>query len=147
VLGTIGSVLGATINYLLSMSLGRLVIYKLAATRWAHWLFITPEKLAAAEKYFLENSRSATFFSRLIPVIRHLISIPAGFSKMPFGAFIFYTAAGAAIWVSILAALGYFVGANQAVIEQYYRQISWGLLVLGLIWIAWRLYQWRKNKI
>jgi membrane protein DedA with SNARE-associated domain len=147
VLGTSGSVIGATINYLLSMSLGRLVIYKLAETRWARWLFITPERLAAAEKYFLANSRSATFFSRLIPVIRHLISIPAGFSRMPFGPFVFYTAAGAAIWVSILAALGYFVGANQALIEQYYRQISWGLLALGLIWASWRIYRWRTNKI
>lgn len=147
VVGTLGSVLGATINYLLSMSLGRLVVYKLAGTRWAKFLFITPEKLVSAEKYFLANSRSATFFSRLIPVIRHLISIPAGFSRMPFGPFIFYTAAGAAVWVSILAALGYFVGANHVLIEKYYGQVSWGLLILFLLWLAWRIRKWRAAKI
>ena len=147
VVGTLGSVLGATINYLLSMSLGRLVVYKLAGTRWAKCLFIIPEKLAGADQYCLAHSKSATFFSRLIPVIRHLISIPAGFSRMPFGSFIFYTAAGAAVWVSILATLGYFVGANHDLIEQYYSQISWGLLILFLLWLAWRIRKWRITKI
>lgn len=145
--GILGSVLGATINYYLSLSLGRLVIYKLAATRAAKFLFITPEKLAVAEKYFLKNANSSTFFSRLIPVIRHLISIPAGFSKMPYGKFVFFTAAGAAVWVSILAALGYFIGSNQVLVEKYYRQISWGLLVLAILWLGARFWEWHKNHI
>jgi membrane protein DedA with SNARE-associated domain len=144
--GTIGSVLGATINYLLSMSLGRLVVYKLAGTRLAHWLLITPEKISRAEKYFLASSKSATFFGRLIPVVRHLISIPAGFSRMPYGQFVFYTALGSAIWVSILAALGYFIGANQSLIAKYYREIYWTLLILGMIWLAWKIFAYRKRK-
>jgi len=70
-----------------------------------------------------------------LPVIRHLISIPAGFCRMPFGRFLFFTAAGAAVWVSILAALGYFIGANQALIAHYYREIYWTFLVLVAVWI------------
>jgi membrane protein DedA with SNARE-associated domain len=144
--GTLGSVIGATINYVLSRSLGRLVIYKLAAARWAKLFLITPEKIAAAEKYFLSNSRSATFFGRLIPVVRHLISIPAGFCRMPYGQFVFYTALGAALWVSVLSALGYFLGANQALIERYYREISWGLIILVILWIGWKIVKWIKGK-
>jgi len=143
--GILGSVLGAVINYLLSLSLGRLVIYKLADTKLARLFFITPVKIAAAEKYFLANARSATFLGRLIPVIRHLISIPAGFSRMPFGTFLFYTAAGAAIWVIILTALGYFIGANQALLSQYYREISWGLLSVGVAFIGWKMIAAKKD--
>ncbi|MFA5155496.1 MAG: DedA family protein [Patescibacteria group bacterium] len=137
--GTLGSVIGATVNYVISLYLGRPLVYKLAGTRYARWLLITPEKITRAEQYFLANDRSATFFGRLIPVVRHLISIPAGFSRMPFGLFIVYTALGAAVWVSILAALGYFVGANQALLLKYYREISWGLLLLGVTWVGWKM--------
>jgi len=145
VAGIFGSVLGAVINYLLSLSLGRLVIYKLADTKLARLFFITPAKIATAEKYFLANARSATFLGRLIPVIRHLISIPAGFSRMPFGTFLLYTTAGAAIWVIILTALGYFIGANQALLSQYYREISWGLLSVGVAFIAWKMMAIKKG--
>jgi len=143
--GVVGSLIGATINYLLSRSLGRLVIYKLAATRVARLIFITPEKIARAEKSFLLNSKSATFFGRLIPVVRHLISIPAGFCRMPFGQFLLYTALGASVWVSVLAALGYFIGANQALLEEYYQEISWVLLAGGIIWLVWKFWQWRRR--
>lgn len=144
--GVLGSLIGATVNYFISLSLGRLVIYKLAGTRVARLIFITPEKIGQVEKYFLSSSKSATFFGRLIPVVRHLISIPAGFCRMPFGQFLLYTALGSFIWVSILAALGYFIGANQSLLQTYYREISWGLLTLGVVWMAWKLWKWRQNK-
>ncbi len=144
--GVVGSVLGSTINYLLSWWLGRPIVYRLAGTKAARFLLITPEKIATVEESFLKNASAATFFSRLIPVARHLISIPAGFTKMPFGSFIFYTAAGSAIWVSILTALGYFLGSNQALLLKYYRELSWTLLGLGLIWLLWLIFWGRKNK-
>jgi membrane protein DedA with SNARE-associated domain len=147
IFGVLGSILGAVINYVLSLSLGRLVIYKLAATRVARLLLITPDKIALAEKYFLNNSKSATFFGRLVPVVRHLISIPAGFCRMPFGQFILFTTLGATIWVSILAALGYLIGANQGLLLKYYREIYWGLAILGLIYIFFKLgkYYFKKR--
>ncbi len=144
--GTLGSMLGATINYLISMSLGRLVVYKLAGTKAARFVMITPEKIAASEKYFLSNSKSATFFGRLIPVVRHLISIPAGFCRMPYGSFILYTALGAFLWVGVLTALGYFIGANQALLMGYYHEISYVLLALGVVWIAWKFRGWYQSK-
>lgn len=144
--GVVGSILGATVNYLLSMSLGRLVIYKLAAQPWARFILVTPEKIERAEKYFLKSANSATFFGRLIPVVRHLISIPAGFSRMNYGRFVLYTALGSAIWVSILAALGYFIGANQELIHEYYQEIYWTLLALGIVWIGWKVRKRKKRK-
>lgn len=144
--GVLGSVIGATINYFISLSLGRLVIYKIANHRLARFILITPEKVARAEKYFLTNAKSATFYGRLIPVIRHLISIPAGFSRMPYGQFVLFTALGSFIWVSILAFLGYFVGENQALLARYYKEISWGLLIIGVIGIMRHLYKRKKNQ-
>ncbi len=144
--GTLGSILGATVNYLLSSWLGRPVIYRLAASRFARFLLINPEKVARAEKYFLTSARSATFFGRLIPVIRHLISIPAGFSRMPYGQFVLFTALGSCLWVSILAALGYFVGENQALLASYYHELTWALLVFGLLIIVRRLYKHHRRK-
>lgn len=142
--GVIGSIIGAIFNYTLSYYLGRPLIYKLAEHRFAKFLLIKPNKIIRAEKYFLNNSSSATFIGRLIPVVRHLISIPAGFCKMPFKKFIFYTALGSLIWVSILAGLGYFIGANKELLMNYYKEISYTLMIFGIIWISWKIYKFKK---
>lgn len=144
--GVIGSLLGAIFNYYLAYYLGRPLIYKLSGHRLAKFLFISPEKVERAEKYFLENAVTATFVGRLIPVIRQLVSLPAGFSKMPFGKFIFYTGLGSLIWVTILAALGYFIGANQDRLSLYYNEIKWGLLFLGFIWLSFKIFKAVKKK-
>lgn len=148
-IGVLGSIVGAIFNYVIAYYLGRPLIYKLAGHRFAKFLLISPEKVARAEKYFLENSVSATFIGRLIPVIRQLVSLPAGFSKMPFLPFILYTTLGSLLWVSILAALGYFIGSNQGLLMQYYNEISWGLLGLGSLWIIWKIFKAinKKNSV
>ncbi len=145
--GVLGSLIGATVNYFLSLSLGRFVVYKLANHRLAKFIFITPEKIERAEKYFLENSKSATFVGRLIPVIRQLVSIPAGFSKMKFLPFILLTALGSFIWVSILAALGYFIGASSELFHNYYNEITWLLLFLGIIYFIWKIRKRRRKVV
>jgi len=144
--GVAGSLLGAIFNYYLAYYLGRPLVYKLSGHRLAKFFFISPEKVERAEKYFLENSVVATFIGRLIPVIRQLVSLPAGFSKMPFGKFIFYTGIGSFIWVAILAALGYFIGANQDKLSLYYTEIKWGLLLLVLFWLGIKVFKAIKKK-
>jgi membrane protein DedA with SNARE-associated domain len=145
--GVVGSVLGAIINYFLSMSLGRFLVYKLAEHKLAKLIFINPEKIARAEKYFLENSKSATFFGRLIPVIRQFVSIPAGFCRMNFAHFILLTAAGSAIWVTILAALGFFIGSKKEMLEMYYKELSYGLLFFGFLYILFKIRRYRHKKL
>lgn len=146
ILGTLGSVLGAMVNYFLALWLGRPAVYKLMDTKLAKLLRLNSHDLERAEEKFLKNAKSATFVCRLIPVIRQLISIPAGFTKMPFLPFVFLTALGSLIWVSILAALGYTLGANQDLLSQYYSEIQWVLLILGIIWLSHFFYKKRKKR-
>lgn len=108
--GTLGSVCGALINYCLGLYLGRPLIYSLVEHRHAKFLFLNRRKLEKAEKYFVKYGDIATFIGRLIPGVRHLISLPAGFARMPIKPFLFYTALGAGIWVTFLSISGYLLG-------------------------------------
>ena len=105
--GTAGALLGALINYFLSRWLGRPIIYAFANSKLGHLLQLSSEKVERAEVYFNKHGVVSTLVGRFIPVIRQLISIPAGLSKMNIWAFMFYTTLGAAAWNFILALLGY----------------------------------------
>lgn len=128
--GTIGAMLGAVINYLLSMWLGRPIIYKFADSRVGHLLLLSSEKVQKAENYFNEHGKVSTFIGRLIPGIRQLISIPAGLAKMHFGQFMLYTFLGAFIWNSVLALLGYIAHGQADLINQYSHELSIIILVI-----------------
>lgn len=130
---SLGAVLGACINYGLSIWLGRPIIYKFADSRLGHLLLLDSEKIQRAEEYFNEHGKVSTFVGRLIPGIRQLISIPAGLARMHFGAFLGYTFLGATIWNTVLALLGVLAKGNQALIEEYSHELSIGILaVVGL---------------
>jgi membrane protein DedA with SNARE-associated domain len=146
VMGTLGSLIGAIFNYVIGYYLGRPIVYKLSEHKFAKFIFINREKLEKAENYFLKNSKSATFIGRLIPVIRQLISIPAGFCKMNFISFLVYTTLGSFIWVSILAGLGYFIGMNQELLARYYKEILIILSLVGIIYCFMKIHKARKTK-
>ena len=99
--GTFGSWLGSAISYWISRWIGRAVIL-----RWGRIVFITPESVARAELFVQRYGVGGVFFARLLPVMRHLISIPAGIARMPFGVFSLVTAFGAVIWCSVLTWFG-----------------------------------------
>ena len=128
--GTIGAMLGAIINYGLSVWLGRIIIYKFADSRLGHLCLLSSEKVQKAETYFNDHGKISTFVGRLIPGIRQLISIPAGLAKMNFGQFLLYTFLGAFIWNSILALLGYVAHGQADLITQYSHELSVAILVL-----------------
>lgn len=131
--GTIGAILGAIINYFLSMWLGRAIIYAFADSKLGHICLLSREKVEKAEAYFNEHGKVSTFIGRLIPGIRQLISIPAGLSKMHFGWFLFYTFLGAGIWNCVLALLGYIAHGQADLIDKYSHELSVAILVvLGL---------------
>ena len=106
---TIGADCGATINYLAGYYLGRPIIYKFANSRWGRACLLNQEKVEKSEKYFYDHGIFATLTGRLIPGIRHLISIPAGLAKMKFWQFLLYTTLGAGLWNCILVALGWYL--------------------------------------
>jgi len=144
--GIVGSLLGATINYVLAITLGRKIVYSLAKHRFAKILLINEEKLAKAEKYFLKYGNVSTFICRFVPGVRQLVSIPAGFSKMNFKSFIFYTSLGSGIWVIILAALGWFFGANQELLMRYYKEISLFFILLFVVFLVFVFIRRNNNR-
>lgn len=107
--GISGSLVGAWVNYVLSLKLGRPFL-----ERWGKYFFLAQERLTRAEQLFRKYGEVTTFVCRLIPVVRQLISIPAGISRMHFGRFTLFTGAGAGIWVIILTGIGYWFGITTA---------------------------------
>ena len=129
--GTIGAILGAIINYLLSLWLGRPIIYAFADSRVGRVLLLSSDKIRKAEDYFNDHGKVSTFIGRLIPGIRQLISIPAGLAKMPFGWFLLYTFFGAFLWNTVLALLGYIAHGQMDLIHQYSHELS--IIILALL--------------
>lgn len=145
--GTIGAMIGAIINYLLSMWLGRAIIYAFADSKFGHMCLLSREKVEKAEAYFNEHGKVSTFVGRFIPGIRQLISIPAGLSKMHFGWFLFYTFLGAGIWNTILAVLGYVAHGQADLINEYSHELSVAILALLGAVILYYLIRWIIKRV
>ncbi|HCC55131.1 MAG TPA: DedA family protein [Desulfobulbaceae bacterium] len=128
--GTFGSLFGAYLNYFASRYLGRPLLLK-----YGKYVWITEEKFAKVECFFLKHGEISTFIGRLLPVIRHLISLPAGLAGMNHWKFSFYTLLGAGIWVTVLTWIGYFIGSNQELIMKYSHQAIVGVLVFSALLI------------
>ena len=135
--GTIGAIIGAIINYVLAMWLGRPIIYAFADSKVGHLCLLSSEKVKKAEDYFNEHGKVSTFIGRLIPGIRQLISIPAGLCKMHFGWFLWYTFLGAGTWNLVLALLGYIAHGQMDLIHAYSHELSIAIVALFALAIAY----------
>ena len=109
IVATLGADMGATINYFLAFYLGRPIVYAFANSKWGHRCLLNEEKVRRSEKFIDDHGVVATLTGRLVPVIRQLISIPAGLAKMNFLKFILYTTIGAGLWNCVLAAIGWYL--------------------------------------
>lgn len=139
---TIGSNIGALVNYYLAKYLGRPVVYRFAESKMGRLCLLSREKVERAEAYFQKNGAASTLIGRLIPGIRQLISVPAGMAGMPLGSFLFYTTVGAGAWNIVLAALGYFLGANQALLITYSKTIGLCIAVVVVVgFVGYYLYK------
>ena len=145
-LSTIGCVLGALINYTLAKFLGRKIIYSLVETKAAHMLLLNRDHIEKSESFFIKYGKGSTFIGRLVPVIRHLISIPAGLAQMNIPNFIFYTALGSALWNTILAALGYFLYTQQDILKEYFRNLSNFFILLFILFIIFLIFKYFFKK-
>jgi membrane protein DedA with SNARE-associated domain len=141
--GVLGSLVGALINYALALYLGRTTVDYLLS-RYGKILFISKETLKKADIYFEKHGEITTFVGRLIPGIRQLISLPAGFAKMNLSKFCLFTSLGAGIWSAILIYMGVVLGANMTWIEQNSSILS--VLIIILVAIFVMLYILIKRK-
>ena len=136
-----GSMVGAFINYYLALTMGRKLLQK-----YGKYFFIKENALVKLDLYFSKHGHVSTFSGRLIPGIRQLISIPAGLARMNIVQFSIYTALGAGLWALILTLLGYFIGANEELIETYLRQITIGVVGLMVV-LVFVYYKYQKRKV
>ena len=137
--GTVGSLVGAYANYFAAKHLGRPLVL-----RYGRYVGISESKFAKVERYFQKHGEVSTFIGRLLPVIRHLISLPAGISRMNHIRFSAYTLAGSGLWVTVLAYIGYFIGENQALIKEYSHQALIGAVLLCVAIAA--VYVWLHRR-
>lgn len=129
--GTFGSLFGALVNYYFAKIVGRKFI-----AMYGKYFFLPPDKLTQVEKFFDNHGSFSTFSGRLIPVIRHLISIPAGLASMEIKKFSLYTTIGAFIWVAILTMLGYFIGQQQDLIKEYLHIITAAVIAFLAVFLV-----------
>lgn len=145
--GTVGSVLGALVNYALAIFVGEPVL-----RRYGKYVLVSERSLDRAEAYFRRHGEISTFIGRLLPVIRHLISIPAGMSRMSLGRFVGFTALGAGIWCGILTYLGWLIGRHGGEVEKaigpYVHQtlVQYVLPAAVLLVIAYVIWRRRAGR-
>ena len=151
---TVGADIGALVNYYLSRWLGRPIVYRFANSRIGHICLIDQAAVEKAEQFFRDHGAASTFFGRLVPAVRQLISIPAGLSGMPLRPFLLYTTLGAGIWNAVLATIGYCIfrftdlkTPEQVVTlaTRYSHEIGYALLAIAAVVVCFLIYKgWKK---
>jgi len=145
--GSLGAVAGSLFNYYMAKWLGNKILLKFVNTRLAHLMMIDQSALEKTENYFLKHGKTSTLIGRLIPGIRHLISIPAGLANMNIRDFILYTAIGATAWNIILALLGYFFYSQKQLLDQYYKELIVIIVAIGGLYVLYLIFKgFRKKK-
>jgi membrane protein DedA with SNARE-associated domain len=142
--GVLGSIIGALANYYGAQLIGRPLIQ-----RYGKYILLSEKNLLRSERFFAEHGEISTLIGRLFPVIRHLISIPAGLHRMPLPKFILYTGVGAAVWCAILTYIGYFLGQHEGVLrnDEIHRYTTWALLALiPLTFVLILIYVLRRRR-
>lgn len=135
---TFGSLAGASLNYAAALWVGRPFL-----ERWGKYFFVRPALLHKTDVFFERHGKISTFTGRLIPGIRHLISLPAGLTRMNLAMFSLYTCLGAGLWSIVLTAMGYFIGGNEALIKQSLPMLTVGVIVFAVLagLVYWRMQQ------
>lgn len=141
--GTVGALCGSLINYFLARYLGRPIVYAFADSYVGRLFLLSKEKVQHAEDYFVRNGKSSTFIGRLVPGVRHLISIPAGLARMELKSFILSTFIGAGLWNVILAIIGFYL---YEIREQIFPYVGYILLALGAGFVIYLVVRERRKR-
>jgi membrane protein DedA with SNARE-associated domain len=139
VVGTVGSLVGAIIAYEVGRSAGRTIV-----ERWGKWMLLSTKDLDRAERWFERYGSASVLISRVLPVVRSFISVPAGIAEMNRARFAILTTIGSAAWVALLAGLGYAAGKNWKHVSADFHASEYPIIavvVLGLAFAIW--HRWR----
>jgi len=139
VMGVLGSLAGALLNYYLAKYMGRRLL-----ERYGKYLFIKPDALVRLDSFFAKHGEISTLIGRLIPGIRQLISIPAGLASMSIGRFSLYTLVGAGAWNAVLLGIGYVAGSNSELIHHYLKEATVVALVVAVVGVVLYLVAKRR---
>jgi membrane protein DedA with SNARE-associated domain len=134
--GAIGNLVGSWIAWGVGYRGGRPLI-----ERWGRYVFLRQHELDRAEVWFQRHGQSAVLVSRLLPVVRTFISLPAGIAEMRFTTFSLYTFLGCLPWTFALTAVGYALGSQWDVVEQYMRPVSYLVAAVCVLAVAWWFYR------
>jgi len=141
IVGTLGSLAGSVLTYEVGRTAGRTIV-----DRWGKWLLLSHKDLDSAERWFAKYGAISVFLGRLIPVVRAFISVPAGLAEMKRGRFIVLTTIGSAIWVYLLAELGYRAGKNQHFTKLFHTAAYPIIAVIVLVVAAGIWHRWHSMK-
>lgn len=148
--GTLGSVIGAIILYYIGLFAGEPLLRSFIR-RYGKWFTISEQEFDRALDFFGKYGEIVIFFGRLIPIIRSLISIPAGMDKMSMPRFLLFTTLGTAIWSGLLGFAGLQLGENWEQVEGFiaqYQDVVVVLIIIALVaFVAWRIYLWRTHRL
>ena len=139
--GVLGNLVGSWIAYGVGRA-GRLELIE----RHGHWLHLKPSHIAWADRWFERYGAPAVFFSRMLPIIRTFISLPAGVAKMPFWRFTLFTVAGCLPWVLGLALAGQAVGSEWMSVRKYFDYVDYAVVALVAIAIVYALIRRRRGR-
>lgn len=155
VFATLGALIGALVNYYIAVWFGRPIVYRFANSRFGHMCLIDEAKVQKAEVFFDKHGAVSTLIGRLVPVVRQLISIPAGLARMGIGRFVLYTTIGAGIWNVILAVLGYYMSkvpgmdseaSVMAAVKEHSSLIGYIVFAIVAFAVAFIIYKGMKKK-
>jgi len=144
---TLGSLFGAILLYYIGKILNKERLIKIVKSKYGKLLRIKPKDIESADKWFDTKGNKTVFFCRFVPVVRSLISIPAGMSEMPLIKFIIYTIFGSAIWNTALVCIGAFAGDKRDYILSIIDNASNVILLLIVIVCIVFVYRFYKNRI
>jgi len=139
--GVLGNLVGSWIAYGVGRA-GRVELIE----RHGHWLHLKPSHIAWADRWFERYGAPAVFFSRMLPIIRTFISLPAGVAKMPFGRFTLFTVAGCLPWVLGLALAGQAVGSEWETVRKYFDYVDYAVVALIVIAVVYALIRRRRGR-
>lgn len=146
-IGALGNLFGSLLAYALGYFKGEVWV-RTAIRKWGKWLLIREEEYDRAKEWYVRYGEGITFGSRLLPIVRTFISLPAGISQMPVLSFSIFTFMGSFLWSGVLAYIGLKLGQNWFTIEPLFRKFQFiiiGLIVLVVVWYVWQHLKRRKD--